>query len=48
MIRVIAFVLSICCCIGVITGVHRAVNSQEENLLFAEQVLEGILQWPKV
>lgn len=41
MIRVIAFVLSICCCVGLLSGVHRAVNAQEENLIFTENVIEG-------
>jgi len=41
MIRVIAFVLSICCCVGLLSGVHRAVNAQEENLVFTENVIEG-------
>lgn len=41
MIRVIAFVIALSCCIGLISGTHNALTDAGDDLIFTEEVLYG-------
>lgn len=41
MIRVIAFVIALACCVGLISGTHNALTDAGDDLVFTEEVLFG-------
>ena len=41
MIRVLAFVISICCCIGLISGTYTAISNMQNDVTFTETVHLG-------